>query len=252
MYGPLKEKIQKENRANPVSVILGSDGAGKTTVSDIVSNITGYPIINTPPEILNQSRPYIKQNAGPILDLLFNTAGVLIASQDIKRAKQNNQGLLCVRYLVDSAVYHVLRPDTNLSLDEVFPAELSDRLSLELEHPDIFVYLHAHPKSLIQRMEERGLKEENYADNWAEESAKKAVENYSDLDKLFFQGLELPLFRGDSLFMEIDASPIADSKVESISMVVRELLKTISDKDYENKDIEHYVIDYLEKNVNKK
>jgi thymidylate kinase len=89
-------------------VIEGVDGAGKSTLGQLLSSKIGGIHYETPSKIFKPSQPLIDQSASVNAQFLFYLSANAQASNDITTMRAN-QPVVCVRYIYSTIAYHVAK-----------------------------------------------------------------------------------------------------------------------------------------------
>lgn len=239
MHITLQKKLHLEKRHFPVVVIEAGDGAGKTTVANILEELLHMQLLSSPTEPYNiPSLRNVVHSFGPAQDLLFYLSSNLHASHCIKMAKEKDQGMLLVRHITSTAVYNTIRPDRNVSVAESIPNGLKELIAPELAYPDIYIYIYVSPQAILQRLDARGTVLGGNTDDTAKSLALSSLnQDYSPLDTAYFSAFEDPFLRGDALYEKIDTRGFPEDKEKNILHVTKSILAIISRKEFSDEEI---------------
>ncbi|MCT7992572.1 deoxynucleoside kinase [Laspinema olomoucense] len=142
-----------QDNKQPFYIIEGVDGAGKTTLGNLLSSRLNASFYERP-NGFGQAMELINPVASPTSRFLFFLAYTQQTSDEVS-AIRSIKPVVCVRYIYTAIVYHVIK-----GLDIEWACSIAN--SLVLEKPTKIIFLDViNKKERLARLNERGLTRED-------------------------------------------------------------------------------------------
>lgn len=126
-------------------VLEGIDGAGKTTLADILAKELGFESYATPPASFRLRRDQVDRFGSPEEKFQFFLEGVEVASNEIWDMLAQGRSVICDRYWMTTLVYH-----------QILGVKVADEDFVNLLVPDLTILLLVSADEQMRRLSARG------------------------------------------------------------------------------------------------
>jgi len=140
-------------------VIDGIDGAGKSTVAEMLASTLGYQYLKSPGKEFSGVREYFENPDLMLARFYFYAATTLYLSETIRQELSAGNSVVCDRYIYSTIAYH-----RAMGLD--INNDTVKKLFATLVKPTYYCALAADFEVCKQRIQQRGVS--SRADQWLE------------------------------------------------------------------------------------